>query len=197
MPNRHWAGTTPSPATQLTDGSSAFGSFSRGWCPGTESNCRHGDFQSPALPAELPGRPGHDAVPRERSYIKASRSCPVGSSVRAPMSPQNSRFSRRGVTPLRSRPGGRRRRRPDRPRRRCSMRHRTSARDRHRGSGASRMDESRLQSACRRSGTGGVRFPLRRRACRFGVHHCSWSHPFSTESRCAAAWTGRTRRVRS
>ena len=25
------------------------------WCPGTESNCRHGDFQSPALPTELPG----------------------------------------------------------------------------------------------------------------------------------------------
>lgn len=27
-----------------------------GWCPRTESNRRHGDFQSPALPAELPGR---------------------------------------------------------------------------------------------------------------------------------------------
>ena len=26
-----------------------------GWCPGTESNCPHGDFQSPALPTELPG----------------------------------------------------------------------------------------------------------------------------------------------
>ena len=25
------------------------------WCPGTELNCRHGDFQSPALPTELPG----------------------------------------------------------------------------------------------------------------------------------------------
>src|SRR5690606_4390113 len=25
------------------------------WCPGTESNRRHGDFQSPALPTELPG----------------------------------------------------------------------------------------------------------------------------------------------
>ena len=24
------------------------------WCRGTESNCRHGDFQSPALPTELP-----------------------------------------------------------------------------------------------------------------------------------------------
>ena len=25
------------------------------WWPGTESNRRHGDFQSPALPTELPG----------------------------------------------------------------------------------------------------------------------------------------------
>src|SRR5207237_10453526 len=27
----------------------------RNWCPGAESNHRHGDFQSPALPTELPG----------------------------------------------------------------------------------------------------------------------------------------------
>jgi hypothetical protein len=33
-----------------------------GWCPGTESNRRHEDFQSSALPTELPGRGG----PRER-----------------------------------------------------------------------------------------------------------------------------------
>ncbi len=26
------------------------------WWPGTESNSRHGGFQSPALPTELPGR---------------------------------------------------------------------------------------------------------------------------------------------
>lgn len=26
------------------------------WCPGTESNRRHRDFQSLALPTELPGR---------------------------------------------------------------------------------------------------------------------------------------------
>ena len=26
------------------------------WCPGAESNHRHGDFQSPALPTELPGQ---------------------------------------------------------------------------------------------------------------------------------------------
>src|SRR5690606_27113368 len=28
---------------------------SEGWWPGRESNPRHGDFQSPALPTELPG----------------------------------------------------------------------------------------------------------------------------------------------
>ena len=26
------------------------------WWPGTESNCRHEDFQSSALPTELPGQ---------------------------------------------------------------------------------------------------------------------------------------------
>ncbi len=34
------------------------------WWPGTESNCRHGDFQSPALPTELPGH----QVLREAAY---------------------------------------------------------------------------------------------------------------------------------
>ena len=28
----------------------------RSWCPETESNHRHGDFQSPALPTELSGQ---------------------------------------------------------------------------------------------------------------------------------------------
>ncbi|GBH14492.1 hypothetical protein KPSA3_00382 [Pseudomonas syringae pv. actinidiae] len=28
------------------------------WCPETESNRRHGDFQSPALPTELSGQRG-------------------------------------------------------------------------------------------------------------------------------------------
>src|SRR5690606_2421508 len=35
------------------------------WWPGRESNPRHGDFQSPALPTELPGRcnaPGREAA---------------------------------------------------------------------------------------------------------------------------------------
>lgn len=36
----------------LKDG---FASYCFIWWPGTESNCRHGDFQSPALPTELPG----------------------------------------------------------------------------------------------------------------------------------------------
>ena len=29
--------------------------FSNKWCPEAESNHRHGDFQSPALPTELSG----------------------------------------------------------------------------------------------------------------------------------------------
>ena len=31
-------------------------SYARRWCPEPESNQRHGDFQSPALPTELSGR---------------------------------------------------------------------------------------------------------------------------------------------
>src|SRR5690606_33289062 len=36
------------------------------WWPGRESNPRHGDFQSPALPTELPGQ-------REGGMIRARR----------------------------------------------------------------------------------------------------------------------------
>ncbi len=31
-------------------------SYEKRWCPGAESNHRHEDFQSSALPTELPGR---------------------------------------------------------------------------------------------------------------------------------------------
>ena len=37
------------------------------WCPEAESNHRHGDFQSPALPTELSGRV---AVLLQRGAIK-------------------------------------------------------------------------------------------------------------------------------
>jgi hypothetical protein len=40
------------------------GHFLQLWWPGTESNHRHADFQSAALPTELPGH-------EERKYIKA------------------------------------------------------------------------------------------------------------------------------
>src|SRR2546425_13040810 len=46
----------------------------RNWCPGAESNHRHGDFQSPALPTELPGLAG--------AGLYAARN-PGGSSDRA------------------------------------------------------------------------------------------------------------------
>ena len=38
-----------------TDRSEKFSALYKQWWPGTESNRRHGDFQSPALPTELPG----------------------------------------------------------------------------------------------------------------------------------------------
>ncbi len=36
-------------------------SYTRKWCPGPESNQRHADFQSAALPTELPGHKRGDA----------------------------------------------------------------------------------------------------------------------------------------
>ena len=45
-----------------------FGLFSQipeKWCRGTELNCPHGDFQSPALPTELP------RLDRETNYAKS------------------------------------------------------------------------------------------------------------------------------
>ena len=41
------------------------------WCPGTESNRRHEDFQSSALPTELPGQ-----VPQPRRDANDSRPRP-------------------------------------------------------------------------------------------------------------------------
>src|SRR5690242_11155540 len=41
---------------RMPNGSRFRDEFLRGWWPGTESNRRHGDFQSPALPTELPGQ---------------------------------------------------------------------------------------------------------------------------------------------
>ena len=38
-------------------------SYTRIWCPGPESNQRHADFQSAALPTELPGRAAKGVFP--------------------------------------------------------------------------------------------------------------------------------------
>jgi hypothetical protein len=46
----------------------SFASGEKGWCPGAESNHRHCDFQSHALPTELPGRQG---PPRGRAKQSA------------------------------------------------------------------------------------------------------------------------------
>ena len=41
------------------------------WWPGAESNCRHADFQSAALPTELPGHiEPHDKTVKKRNYSK-------------------------------------------------------------------------------------------------------------------------------
>ena len=41
------------------------------WCPGTESNCRHRDFQSRALPTELPGRRARSRGPVGAGFIES------------------------------------------------------------------------------------------------------------------------------
>src|SRR5580692_8238497 len=46
------------------------------WCPGAESNHRHCDFQSHALPTELPGRTATE--PRDRRRGRVLNPCPSG-----------------------------------------------------------------------------------------------------------------------
>ena len=48
------------------------------WCPGTESNRRHADFQSAALPTELPGHiAGRTCVLEGAPIIILGRCCPA------------------------------------------------------------------------------------------------------------------------
>ncbi len=70
------------------------------WCPGTESNCRHGDFQSPALPTELPGR-----LKKPGRYIENAMPCPVTNHHR-----HRSRRDRLELAPALGSAHGRRRR---------------------------------------------------------------------------------------
>ena len=57
---------------RLLDGLLAFQGVENKWCPGTESNRRHCDFQSHALPTELPGHGRRGGPPA------ALRGVPIG-----------------------------------------------------------------------------------------------------------------------
>src|SRR4030088_2065234 len=66
------------------------------WCPGAESNHRHGDFQSPALPTELPGRgAGRGRMPRVRGRRQALRRAMSGALAHAAQ--VGNRVSRTGI----------------------------------------------------------------------------------------------------
>ena len=111
----------------------------RGWCPGAESNSRHRDFQSRALPTELPG---HRRAAPNIGVRLALSSPPIDVTDWA-----SDRRRRRRVRRLPRAPP----RRAGRPR----VRHRsprTSGQDRHRRSGASKMDGSARHLAGRKSG---------------------------------------------
>lgn len=67
---------------RLFVGACRVSSSEKGWCRGTESNRRHGDFQSPALPPELPR---HSAA-RPRHSIAQTFSAAQGWAARRPRS---------------------------------------------------------------------------------------------------------------
>jgi hypothetical protein len=97
------------------------------WCPGAESNHRHRDFQSRALPTELPGR----RAGRAQAYGRKGPSCPDGRPI--PRLPREARP--RGL------PGSG-----------CGSRRQASGRDRRGGSAPSRRAGAAARQAWRRSG---------------------------------------------
>src|SRR5690242_19025426 len=55
---------------QFPNSSAEINELGKWWCPGAESNHRHCDFQSHALPTELPGHPVSPNGERsERAFI--------------------------------------------------------------------------------------------------------------------------------
>src|SRR5690348_15733059 len=60
------------------------------WWPGSESNQRHADFQSAALPTELPGP---DWLPHEWALDRGARIRPAGPGAVKPKSRQTDDFS--------------------------------------------------------------------------------------------------------
>src|SRR5438132_10987309 len=88
------------------------------WCPGAESNHRHGDFQSPALPTELPGHRREGALyaapnlpsqephsadtmlsgaPKQSAFLQEERTWPILSLISSCTRP--TRRARRASTP--------------------------------------------------------------------------------------------------
>ncbi len=79
------------------------------WCPGAGSNHRHCDFQSHALPTELPGRRPERCPGRAPVYSEARLPCPATggfsrSQIRRIAIPQNPPDSRTSASPRTVRP---------------------------------------------------------------------------------------------
>ena len=86
------SGITSSPKRRIERMTSSSGRSER-WCPGADSNHRHADFQSAALPTELPGptvamlrtfsrpnRADHDNTSKA-PYKRSPLECPAGPKI--------------------------------------------------------------------------------------------------------------------
>ena len=132
----------------------------RRWCPGAGSNHRHCDFQSHALPTELPGRRPERCPGRAPVYSEARLPCPATGGFSRPQirqteTPQNppdsrtSALSEQSCRPISAR--------PHHPRRhtRAPEWHKTPTAtdsDRRPGNVPSKTAWKPRPTACRRSG---------------------------------------------
>ena len=147
------------------------------WCPGAGSNHRHCDFQSHALPTELPGHSlAHGGwergfIVRPGSHVHhASPSASRGAAMRDPKA-ERARRSPQGkdrrsppgaLTTGKNRKIANQRLRPPRDGREWHRNSRASGSDRHPGSARNKRGAKPRWRACRRSGTSWPRlFPWR------------------------------------